>query len=254
MSAIAKEKRVNDILLGPLERPALEFLVTRLPAWITPDMLTGLGFSASVLIFASYYLTNFNHNFLWLASFGFVLNWLGDSLDGTLARYRNIERPRYGFFIDHTVDALDECLVMLGIGLSPYADFRLAMLTLVSYLLLSLLVFVKTYVDGVFRISWARLGPTELRVIAILANTTIFFLGNPVLDLPFGIHWSLYNLLLGLVTLMLFIGYLVIMIIEANALANRDLPPRKPRHKRNGIKVYGANPDVLYNRGHSSSK
>src|SRR5512147_2001859 len=130
MSDAPAHRRVNDILLGPLERPALQWLAARLPAWVTPDLLTGLGLFASVIIFLAYTATNLDKGFLWLASLGFVLNWFGDSLDGTLARYRKIERPRYGFFVDHIVDAASECMVFLGIGLSPYVRFDLACVAL----------------------------------------------------------------------------------------------------------------------------
>jgi len=104
--------RVNKILLGPLERPALAWLAKKMPAWVTPDTLTVTGFLGTILVAVSYVLTNQHHAFLWLASLGLVINWFGDSLDGTLARYRNIERPRYGFFVDHAMDGLGEVLVM----------------------------------------------------------------------------------------------------------------------------------------------
>jgi archaetidylinositol phosphate synthase len=221
MADFIKEKRINDILLGPIERPVLSWLAAHTPAWITPDKLTAFGFFASVLIFVSYWLTNINPAFLWLASFAILLNWLGDSLDGNLARYRKIERPKYGFFIDHTVDALNEVLIFLGIGLSRYVDFRLACLALIGYLLLSILIFIKTYVDGVFRISWARLGPTEMRLIAILTNAVVFFIGDPQITLPFG-RWSLYNCIVLLITCILYIGYVVILIQQARQLSSID--------------------------------
>ncbi len=253
MADLSGEKRVNDILLGPIERPALVWLAAHMPQWVTPDFLTILGFLASILIFVSYWLTNISSWFLWLASFAFLLNWFGDSLDGSLARYRKIERPRYGFFVDHTVDAVSEVLVFLGIGLSPYVDFRLASLALIGYLLLSILIFIKTYVDGIFRISWAHLGPTEMRVIAILANTLVFFIGNPMISLPFG-RWSLYNVILFALTLTLFIAYLVIVLQQASYLASVEKAKTNPvpavtiaksKKKKNGLKTRGivaANP------------
>ncbi len=156
-------KRINDILLGPLERPALAWLAARMPSWVVPDVLTAIGCLAAVVVAAGYWLTNFHPAFLWLASFGLLLNWFGDSLDGTLARYRKIERPRYGFYIDHAVDALNTVLIILGIGLSPYLKFELASMALIGYLLLSILVYLNTHVSGVFKITFSRLGPTEAR-------------------------------------------------------------------------------------------
>ena len=186
MSGIKDHERVNDILLGPLERPALQWLAAHMPAWMTPDILTGIGTFGAVLIAVSYWLTNYSEWFLWLASLGFVINWFGDSLDGTLARYRKIERPKYGFFIDHTVDALNETIIFLGFGLSPYLSFEIACLALIGYLLMSVLIYVSTAVSGVFKISYGKLGPTEIRAIAILLNIFIFFFVNRTINLPTG--------------------------------------------------------------------
>lgn len=208
MSDIKKHQRINDILLGPLERPALQWLSARMPAWVNPDILTGIGILGAFLIFISYGLTNVNKGFLWLASLGFVINWFGDSLDGTLARYRKIERPKYGFFVDHTVDALSETLVVIGLGLSPYMRFEIACLALIGYLLMSVLVFISTAVTGVFQISYGKIGPTEIRVIVILLNTFIFFLGNPIIKLPWGTVSvvDLFGILLALGLGAVFIG------------------------------------------------
>lgn len=209
--------RVNNILLGALERPALLWLARRIPAWVTPDELTGLGLFAAVVIFAGYILTNLDKNFLWLASFGFVLNWFGDSLDGTLARIRHIERPRYGYFVDHTIDAFSEVLVFLGLGLSPYLNFKVASIALIGYMLLSVLVYITTYVNGVFRISYIRLGPTEMRLTAILANTVVFFIGNPLVKLPFGTY-TFYDLVVSVLAMLFFGAFAVMVITQAREL------------------------------------
>ena len=201
--------RINNTFIGRHEKLALIWLAARMPAWVTPDMLTALGLFASVMIFASYALTYFNKNFLWLACLGFVINWFGDSLDGTLARVRKIERPRYGFYIDHIIDVVSVVLVFVGLGLSPYLRFDLALLALISYLMASIYVYLTTYVAGIFRISYGQLGPTELRLIAIATNIAVYFTGNPSLHIPqIGI---LANLPLGLNTMTLF--DLVIAII-----------------------------------------
>ncbi len=222
--AVEKHSRVNRILLGPLERPALKWFTEHMPGWMTPDILTGIGFFGAILIAVSYYLTNFNPAFLWLASFGFFINWFGDSLDGTLARFRKIERPRYGFFLDHTLDSASETIIFIGLGLSPYVNLNLAFLALIGYLLLSIFVFISTYVSGEFKISYGSFGPTEIRAVAILANTLIFFLGNPVVGI-FGREVSLYDLLLGIVTVALFSIFIVSTILRArelNEMEQRD--------------------------------
>jgi archaetidylinositol phosphate synthase len=221
MADASKHTRVNDILLGPLERPALAWLAAHLPAWVNPDLLTLLGFLASIVIFASYWLTQLDKNFLLLASLGFIINWFGDSLDGTLARYRKIERPHYGFFVDHVVDAVTEILIFLGIGLSPYVDFKLACLGLITYLLLSVLVYVMTITSGVFRISAAKIGPTEIRTVAILSNVVVYFIVNPVITLPF-MQVSFYNLVLGGLIIVLLAIFVAISWQEARRLAKVD--------------------------------
>ncbi|MBN1178714.1 MAG: CDP-alcohol phosphatidyltransferase family protein [Anaerolineae bacterium] len=215
---IKSHQRVNDILLGPLERPALQWLAAHMPPWINPDVLTGIGIFGSLMIFLGYVASSLDKNFLWLASLGFVVNWFGDSLDGTLARYRNIQRPRYGFFIDHTVDALSEFMVFIGMGLSPYVTLEIACLALIGYLLLSVLAYVRTCVDGVFKISFTKLGPTEMRAIAILSNTVIYFIGNPTIDLPVG-ALTVYDLIVSIIAVVLISAFVVSTIQQARQLA-----------------------------------
>lgn len=222
MSEIKDHERVNDILLGPLERPALQWLAAHMPAWMTPDILTGIGTFGAVLIAVSYWLTNYSEWFLWFASLGFVINWFGDSLDGTLARFRKIERPKYGFFIDHTVDALNETIIFLGFGLSPYLRFEIACLALIGYLLMSVLVYVSTAVSGVFKISYGKLGPTEIRAIAILINVFIFFFGNPSINLPTG-GTTVIDLAVLIIALALFLIFIGSSLQQARQLAKEDV-------------------------------
>jgi archaetidylinositol phosphate synthase len=176
--------RINDILLGPLERPALQWLAAHLPTWATPDMLTAVGFLGTLVIAVGYLFSRINPAYLWVASIGFVIHWFGDSMDGTLARHRQIERPMFGFYIDHVLDAFSETIILLSLGLSTFVRFDLACLALISYLLLGTLVFIRTYVLGEFKISYGKLGPTEARVIMILANCLAFFTHNPSLVIP----------------------------------------------------------------------
>ena len=183
MSDIKEHERVHDMLLGPLERPTLQWLSARMPAWMTPDILTIIGVIGAVVTFGGYTLTRIDPIYLWLASLGFVINWFGDSLDGTLARFRKIERPRYGFFLDHTVDSFSMVIVFVGLGLSPFVRIEIALLACIGYLMMSILSYVGAFVSGEFKISYAKIGPTEMRLIIILINTWIFFAGNPILDL-----------------------------------------------------------------------
>lgn len=224
MSDKQSHKRVNDILLGPLERPALQWLAAHMPTWMTPDLLTIIGILGAVIILTGYVLSNENAAFLWLATFGFVVNWFGDSLDGTLARYRKIERPKYGFFVDHTVDAFSQLLIFAGIGLSPYISFELAMLALVGYLLMSIFVYVDTYVTGVFKISYGKLGPTEMRAIAIILNIAFLYIEVPTIELSF-VQISIYDIVTLLIASILILIYIFSTIRRAGELARLERPP-----------------------------
>lgn len=226
MTQINNQRRVNDILLGPLERPTLKWLAARMPAWVTPDTCTIIGVLGSLGVAASYLLTVYDRNFLWLASLGFVVNWLGDSLDGTLARYRHIERPIYGFFIDHTIDAFSVSVIVLALGLTPYVTLTVACLMLIAYLLLSVLVFVRTSAVGEFKISYSKLGPTEIRVFAILLNTAMYFGGvqtslveiEPLRQM----YISPYDLFLAILALLLLCFFMVTAVKETLRLAKEN--------------------------------
>ena len=174
MSDIKKHTREHQMLLGPLERPALAWLAPRMPAWVTPDVLTAIGVVGSVIIFLGYWLSGSSTWWLWAVNVGFIINWFGDSLDGTLARFRKIERPKFGFYIDHTVDAVSEFLTIIGIGMSPFMRLDIAAFALIGYLLMSVHVYVRTATDGVFKISYGTVGPTELRAIIMIVNVAIF--------------------------------------------------------------------------------
>jgi phosphatidylglycerophosphate synthase len=223
MSEIEKHHRILDTFTGPIEKPVLLWLAARMPDWVTSDFLTGIGTLGSIIIFVSYWLTNKNVYFLWLACFGFFVNWFGDSMDGTLARYRKIERPKYGFFIDHVVDAYNEVLVFLGLAVSPFVRFELATLALIGYLLLSILVYITTCVMGEFRISYGKLGPTEARLIAVSANILVFFVGNPKIKL-LGVTTTVYDWLAILV-----IGILAIILATTTISRARSLSKLDPR-------------------------
>lgn len=218
MKDIRQHKRVNDIFLAPLERPALRWLAAHTPGWIGPDHMTVIGVLGSLIIFAGYWLTQLHPAYLWLASLGFIINWYGDSLDGTIARFRHKERPIYGFFVDHTVDAFSEVLVFLGLGLSPYVRFDLACLALVGYLLLSILVYIRTCIQGEFVISYGKLGPTEARLIAIGANILVFFTGNPSLNL-LGISATIYDWVAIFIIFLLASIFIYTTIKQAKILA-----------------------------------
>ena len=164
-------ERIQTSFLNAAEKKALIWIANHLPGWVTSDMMTFLGTFGSVVIAVGYALSNRNLAWLWLASLGLVLNWLGDSLDGTIARVRNQQRPKYGFFLDHNIDCVNEALMFIGIGLSPLINLETALLALCAYLILSVYVYISAHLKGEFKLTYAKMGPTELRLIIILLNT-----------------------------------------------------------------------------------
>jgi phosphatidylglycerophosphate synthase len=171
---MATGTRELTFLLAEPEKRLLRAVAARLPRWITSDHLTLLGVLASVAVGAGYALTSHDVRWLWLASLGLVVNWFGDSLDGTLARVRQAERPRYGYYLDHLVDAFSTAVIGVGIGLSPFVRIEVALLLVVAYLALSINVYLETAVFGVFKLSYGRIGPTEARLILIGLNLLLW--------------------------------------------------------------------------------
>jgi archaetidylinositol phosphate synthase len=207
MIKIEKHKRINDILLAPLERPALQWLSVHMPAWVTPDICTAVGVLGAIITSTAYILSNIDKNYFWLASFGLLVNWFGDSLDGTLARYRHIERPRYGFYIDHVTDTFSQAMMFLGLGLSPYVSFNVTCMTLIAFYMLAILTYLRTSVVGEFKISYGKLGPTELRLIAIMLNTAIYFIGQKAIQWSIAnnqLVFSIYDIVLSCIAILLF--------------------------------------------------
>ncbi len=167
--------RIQDSVTSGPERRALLWLAAHMPAAIDSDHLTLLGFAAMLLAGCSYAAAHWNHRALLLATVFLAANWFGDSLDGTLARFRNRQRPRYGFYVDHMIDSFGALFLMAGLGASSYVDWRIAAGMLVAFLLLSIETYLASYTLGVFRLSFAKFGPTELRILLSIGNMVLFF-------------------------------------------------------------------------------
>jgi phosphatidylglycerophosphate synthase len=167
--------RQNDSLLAPLESRALAWLAVRMPEWVTPNLLTGLGFVGAVMAAAGYAASSSQPALLWVATLGLAVNWFGDSLDGTLARFRRIERPRYGFFLDQNTDALEQLIFGVGLGLSGFIRFELVLLGLAAYLMLSQQALIRAHVSGVFALSKNGIGLTEWRIGFVILNAVMYF-------------------------------------------------------------------------------
>jgi phosphatidylglycerophosphate synthase len=218
---MANHQRINDILLGKAERRLLRWFCVRMPSWVTPDMLTMLALLAGIATAAGYALTNISKMYVWISSLGLVLHWFGDSLDGSLARYRKIERPRYGYFLDHSLDTLAEVLIALGIGLSPYVRLDLVLFALIAYLMMSVSVNIRTFASGVFQISYGKFGPTELRAVLIIANTIFYFIDIPVIGHLYGpIRFP--DLIAIAITIFLVAAFMVTTLTVALKLRRND--------------------------------
>ena len=168
-------RRIQQSFLANLEKKTLIWLAARTPAWINSDHLTLLGLLSMAGAGAAYWWSGTNPLGLLLVIVCLALNWLGDSLDGTLARFRDHSRPRYGFYVDHVVDAFSAFFLLGGLGLSGYMSPVVALGLLVAYLMLSVEVYLATYTLGDFKISYFKMGPTELRLLLAIGSLVLYF-------------------------------------------------------------------------------
>jgi phosphatidylglycerophosphate synthase len=225
MPEAGKHQRTSDFLLAPFERRVLSRLAGALPGWVKPDHLTVLGLLASTAIAIFYLLSNRNPLWLWGASGALVVQWYGDSLDGTLARYRKIERPRYGYYLDHLTDAYSTLAVGLGLGLSPYMLLSVGLSISIVYLVMSINVYLETHAFGEFQFGYGRLGPTEARLILILLNTLALIWGPLPFDL-WGVPATIFDVV-GLLATAAMFGLLLVRVARNLETLARLEPPRR---------------------------
>jgi archaetidylinositol phosphate synthase len=166
-------RRVNQALTASLERRALQWMAERAPKWVSSDELTLLGLSAQIGAGICYAWSRYNRQALLLAIVCIALNWLGDSLDGTLARVRRQQRPRYGFYVDHMVDIFGSVALMCGLGYSGLLHWQTAIAMLIAFLLLSSESYLATYTLSRFELSQGIFGPTEIRILLIAGNLAV---------------------------------------------------------------------------------
>jgi phosphatidylglycerophosphate synthase len=181
MATMADHVRVNVGVLATAEKRALVDLARRIPPWINADHLTALGFSGMLLAGASFALSRFDERFLALAVLFLAVNWLGDSLDGTLARVRHHLRPRYGYYVDHVLDVFGMVALFVGLGVSEIMTAAVAGAVLVAYLVTFTEIALATHSIGEFRISFLRFGPTELRIL--LSTGALYAMYRPQVHL-----------------------------------------------------------------------
>lgn len=221
-------ERTGGFLLAKPEKRLLEGIAKRLPRWILPDDLTALGIVAALSICGAYALSNGASAWLWVASALLVVQWLGDSLDGTLARVRKIERPTYGYYIDHLVDAISTAAIGIGLGLSPYMLLSTGTLIVVGYLVLSINVYLESFAFGRFNIGYGYVGPTEMRLILIGLNTA--------LALGSGLGFKLVGLTLTPLDIigLAIVGAMGLMLVGRSFKNLRALAKMEPAASRRG--------------------
>lgn len=173
----AQARRVNRALTASIEKRALVWMAERAPGWVNSDQLTALGLAAQIGAGAGYALARYDGRMLWLVIVCILMNWLGDSMDGTLARVRRQTRPRYGFYVDHVVDIFGSAALMAGLAFSGFVHWQAAIAMLIAFLLLAGESYLATYTLGCFQLSQGIFGPTEIRILLIAGNLAL--LRNP---------------------------------------------------------------------------
>ncbi len=169
--------RLQGNFVAVAEKEILVWLAERIPAWINSDHLTAIGAVGQLLVGCSYVIARWNRWGLLLAIFFLAVNWFGDSLDGTVARHRDQQRPRYGFYVDHVLDSLGSLFLCAGLAMSGYMHPLIAMGMLVAFLMLSVETYLATYTLGKFQMSHWIFGPTEIRIILAIGNVALFLRG-----------------------------------------------------------------------------
>lgn len=166
--------RAQQSLLAPLEKRCLVWMAARMPARVTPDHLTAIGLASMAAAGVCYAAASRWPAAILLVNLCLALNWFGDSLDGTLARVRNRQRPRYGFYVDHMVDAFSALFLLGGLGVSGYMTNKLSLALVIVYFLLSINVYLATYTIGTFQLSFWKFSPTELRILLAIGNAVAY--------------------------------------------------------------------------------
>jgi archaetidylinositol phosphate synthase len=220
---MSEHVRQHRSVLAAAEKRLLIAIAHRLPLWVHSDHLTGLAIAAMVVASASFVLARWDSRALWIVVIALAVNWFGDSLDGTLARVRKVERPRYGFYLDHVLDIVGITILFGGLAASTFMTPVIALSLLVAYLLVAGEVFLATAVRGVFTMSFAGVGPTELRIA--LALGTIALGHDPHVNLGHFGKLPLFDFAGLIATAALVVTLLVSAVQNASGLARVE--PRR---------------------------
>jgi archaetidylinositol phosphate synthase len=214
--------RVNQSLTASIEKRALLWLAERAPVWLTSDQLTLLGLTAQIGAGLCYALSRFDRRALLLVILCIALNWLGDSLDGTLARVRQQQRPRYGFYVDHIVDVFGSIALMCGLGFSGFLHWQIAMAMLIGFLLLSSESYLATYTLSCFEMSQGIFGPTEIRILLIIGNLAL--LRSPY-STVFGHKLLLFDLGGAIAAICMFVMAVIVTLRHTSELYRQEPLP-----------------------------
>ena len=218
--------REHGSLLAAMEKRLLVAIAQRLPRWVTSDQLTLLALAAMAAAGGGYVLAGWDVRARWLVVVALAVNWFGDSLDGTVARVRRTERPRYGFYVDHVVDIAGSALLFAGLAASPFMSAPIALSVLVAYLLVSAEVYLATAVHRVFRMSFAGIGPTELRIL--IATGTVMLVRDPRVNLGALGQWQLFDVGGVVATAGLFAAFAASVLRNTRDLARLEPPKARP--------------------------
>ncbi|MGM9837789.1 MAG: CDP-alcohol phosphatidyltransferase family protein [Paludibacteraceae bacterium] len=228
-------KRIQTSILNGVEHKACVWMAERMPRWVTSDMLSFVGLIGALVIAAGYMLSNLNINWLWLSSLGFVIHWFGDSMDGNLARVRKTQRPIYGFYLDHTLDVITELIMFAGAGLSNLLRMDIALFVFIAYLMMTLNVTINSHLKSEFKLTYAKLGPTEFRVIMIIINTLLIYI--PAIR-ECNVAWDICGrslalggldiIAIGILTILM-VMYIVTVIQDLRGYAKIDPLPKRPK-------------------------
>lgn len=216
-----KAERIINTWTGSWEKRNLPKMAKALPKWVSPDHLTILGVIAGLIIAIGYLLTWYSNWWLLLCNFGLFIHWYADSLDGTLARVRHIERENYGYFVDHICDVWTIVIICIAFGFSPLIHIEVALFLTIGYLLLNIYVYIRAYSEKIFRISFSRLGPTEVRIILCITNFILIF-WNPIVIQYHQTYLTVFDLFGIILTFIFIITFIITSIKNAVKLDRMD--------------------------------
>lgn len=217
-----EQDAVNTAITAGIEEKAKEYICPRIPKWMNPDHLTVIGIVGVLMTSAGFILGFFNRIWLLLVPLGLIINWFGDSFDGSIARYRKKTRPRYGYYIDKIVDAVVVIIFALGMGLSGFVKIEIALLLATIYLAMMLHVDLVVHVENKSQNSFGMFGPTEVRIIGILITVVMYLIPVNYYDI-YGHFLTQYDFGVFAISLIMFIILIVSIIRKGVQLHREDI-------------------------------